>query len=93
VILGITNSVGSRLALESNVYLPITAGPEMAVPATKTFTSTIVVLKVLSLYTGLHSGKNSRSDINSLKTEIEELAKQLVNEFTGNGERGREIVY
>ncbi|ACP44740.1 glutamine amidotransferase class-II [Sulfolobus islandicus Y.G.57.14] len=78
VILGITNSVGSRLALESNVYLPITAGPEMAVPATKTFTSTIVVLKVLSLYTGLHSGKNSRSDINSLKTEIEELAKQLV---------------
>ncbi|ACP37295.1 glutamine amidotransferase class-II [Sulfolobus islandicus M.14.25] len=78
VILGITNSVGSRLALESNVYLPITARPEMAVPATKTFTSTIVVLKVLSLYTGLHSGKNSRSDINSLKTEIEELAKQLV---------------
>ncbi|QXJ29193.1 Glutamine--fructose-6-phosphate aminotransferase [isomerizing] [Saccharolobus shibatae B12] len=78
VILGITNSVGSRLALESNVYLPITAGPEMAVPATKTFTSTIVVLKVLSLYTGLHSGKNSRSDINSLKIEIEELAKQLI---------------
>ncbi|QXJ32437.1 glutamine--fructose-6-phosphate transaminase (isomerizing) [Saccharolobus shibatae] len=78
VILGITNSVGSRLALESNVYLPIAAGPEMAVPATKTFTSTIVVLKVLSLYTGLHSGKNSRSDINSLKTEIEELAKQLI---------------
>ncbi|QGA53765.1 glutamine--fructose-6-phosphate transaminase (isomerizing) [Sulfolobus sp. E5-1-F] len=77
VILGVTNSVGSRLALESNVYLPITAGPEMAVPATKTFTSTIVVLKVLSLYTGLHSGRNSRSDINSLKTEIEELAKQL----------------
>ncbi|AAK41505.1 glutamine--fructose-6-phosphate transaminase (isomerizing) [Saccharolobus solfataricus] len=78
VILGITNSVGSRLALESNVYLPITAGPEMAVPATKTFTSTIVVLKVLSLYTGLHSGKNDRSEISSLKSEIEELAKQLM---------------
>ncbi|WP_338602352.1 glutamine--fructose-6-phosphate transaminase (isomerizing) [Sulfolobus tengchongensis] len=77
VILGVTNSVGSRLALESNVYLPITAGPEMAVPATKTFTSTIIVLKTLSVYTGLHSGKNDKNDLINLKSEIEKLSKQL----------------
>ncbi|ARM75472.1 glutamine--fructose-6-phosphate transaminase (isomerizing) [Acidianus manzaensis] len=77
VILGITNSVGSRLALESNVYLPITAGPEMAVPATKTFTSTIVVLKTLATYTALHSGKKDKKDIEELRNNIEELSKQV----------------
>ncbi|AWR98236.1 glutamine--fructose-6-phosphate transaminase (isomerizing) [Acidianus sulfidivorans JP7] len=77
VILGITNSVGSRLALESNVYLPITAGPEMAVPATKTFTSTIIVLKTLATYTSLHFGKNDIKEIEELKNNIKELSKQI----------------
>jgi glucosamine--fructose-6-phosphate aminotransferase (isomerizing) len=77
VIVGITNSVGSRLALESNVYLPITAGPELAVPATKTFTSTLVVLRTLSLYTGLNSGKKSKNDIEKLKEDLNNLSKAL----------------
>jgi len=79
VIVGITNSVGSRLALESNIYLPITAGPELAVPATKTFASTLVVLRTLSIYTGLNSGKKDRKDINELKESLEELSKNLLS--------------
>jgi glucosamine--fructose-6-phosphate aminotransferase (isomerizing) len=77
VIVGITNSVGSRLALESNIYLPITAGPELAVPATKTFTSTLVVLRTLSLYTGLNSGKKERYDLDQFKTDLEKLSSSL----------------
>jgi len=77
VIVGITNSVGSRLALESNIYLPITAGPELAVPATKTFTSTLVVLRTLSLYTGLNSGKKERDDLDQFKLDLEKLSSSL----------------
>ncbi|BFH74836.1 glutamine--fructose-6-phosphate transaminase (isomerizing) [Sulfurisphaera javensis] len=81
VIVGITNSVGSRLALESNVYLPITAGPEMAVPATKTFTSTITVLKVLSLYTAYQMGKVSKKEIEEFKSEIKTLSKSIAEKL------------
>jgi glucosamine--fructose-6-phosphate aminotransferase (isomerizing) len=77
VIVGITNSVGSRLALESNIYLPITAGPELAVPATKTFTSTLVVLRTLSLYTGLNSGRKEKYDLDQFKIDLEKLSSSL----------------
>jgi glucosamine--fructose-6-phosphate aminotransferase (isomerizing) len=77
VIVGVTNNVGSRLALESNVYLPVTAGPEMAVPATKTFTSTILTLLELATYAGLNSGKKGESDLRTLREEVRELSKGL----------------
>lgn len=93
VILGITNSVGSRLALESNVYLPITAGPEMAVPATKTFTSTVVVLKTLSLYTGLHIGKKDRKEIEEFKRDVEELSKQLSSRLPEMEKQAEEVAF
>lgn len=77
VIIGVTNYVGSRLALESNVYLPITAGPEMAVPATKTFTSTILALLELAYYVGLNTGRKQQSDINRLNDEVKSLSKRM----------------
>lgn len=83
VILGVTNSVSSRLALESNVYLPITAGPEMAVPATKTFTSTLETLLILAYHVGLHTGKRDASDLRSLDRRIEALAERLKSSIVG----------
>ncbi len=76
-ILGITNYVGSRLAELSNLYLPLAAGPEMAIPATKTFTNTLAVLYLLSLYTGLEEGRVSRSEIEDAFSGIVELARIL----------------
>ncbi|MEM3926281.1 MAG: glutamine--fructose-6-phosphate transaminase (isomerizing) [Desulfurococcaceae archaeon] len=77
VIIGITNNVGSRLALESNVYLPVGAGPEIAVPATKTFTSTLAVLLMLASYTGIFTGKNTlqghREIINDIRSLVEKM--------------------
>ncbi|BCU68161.1 glutamine--fructose-6-phosphate aminotransferase [Sulfolobales archaeon HS-7] len=89
VIIGVTNSVGSRLALESNVYLPITAGPEMAVPATKTFTSTLIALRTLSLYVGLNSGKAGNRDIADFESRIRALSsfiKDSLNAFEEEAE-------
>jgi len=77
VIIGVTNSVSSRLAIESNVYLPITAGPEMAVPATKTFTSTLETLLILAHYVGLHTGRRSQADLKALFDRIDGLARDL----------------
>lgn len=77
VIVGITNNVGSRLALESNVYLPVGAGPELSVPATKTFTSTLTALLILASYTGIFTGKRTIQDHKLLLDEIRGFASRL----------------
>jgi len=61
-IMGITNYIGSKLANLSNLYLPVAAGPEMAIPATKTFTSTLTLLYLASLRTANHIGKIHESE-------------------------------
>ncbi|MEM0281822.1 MAG: SIS domain-containing protein, partial [Desulfurococcaceae archaeon] len=77
VIVGVTNNVGSRLALESNVYLPVGAGPELAVPATKTFTSTLTALLLLASYTGIFAGKRTMQDHKLLIEEIREFSRKI----------------
>jgi glucosamine--fructose-6-phosphate aminotransferase (isomerizing) len=87
VVIGITNNVGSRLALESNVYLPIGAGPEIAVPATKSFTATLATLLLFASYTGMFTGKTSRDDYRRIVEEIKNasaLLKEKIPEFDKN---------
>jgi len=48
IILGIVNRLGSALMRESNVYLPMGAGPELAVPATKSFVASVVMMLQLA---------------------------------------------
>ncbi|MCD6301669.1 MAG: glutamine--fructose-6-phosphate transaminase (isomerizing) [Staphylothermus sp.] len=87
VIVGVTNVVGSRLTLESNVYLPIGAGPEIAVPATKTFVSTLVAMVMLGGYTGLYSGNMSRNEYEELVKNIRNHAEVLRREIPRYSER------
>ncbi|MEM0491364.1 MAG: glutamine--fructose-6-phosphate transaminase (isomerizing) [Acidilobaceae archaeon] len=75
VIVGITNVLGSRLTIHSNVYLPIGAGPEIAVPATKTFTSTLATLAILAGYTGLYTGRFDKSSLENMYIDIKNTAK------------------
>lgn len=76
-ILGITNYVGSRLARLSNLYLPIAAGPELAVPATKTFTSTLQVLYLVALSSSRQKGKIEESEQKARLEAIKKLAQSL----------------
>lgn len=76
-ILGLTNYIGSRLARLSNVYLPIAAGPELAVPATKTFTSTLLLLYLLSLSASKDSGKIDPAIYTQKIKAIKDAAYQL----------------
>lgn len=51
--LAITNAAASTMAHEADVSMPLAAGVEKAVPATKSFTCQLAVLYLLALYEGL----------------------------------------
>ena len=48
--LAITNAAGSTMAREADVSMPLAAGVEKAIPATKSFTCELAVLFLLGLY-------------------------------------------
>ena len=91
VIVGITNVVGSRLTIESNVYLLMGAGPEIAVPATKTFVSTLIALALLAGYTGLFTGRTSQDEYRELVESIRNHAHLLKKEISNYSRRAEDI--
>ena len=55
VNINIVNNVNSTIALEkSDIFIPLHCGPEVAVPATKSFINQLLVLYVLAVYLGWH---------------------------------------
>jgi glutamine---fructose-6-phosphate transaminase (isomerizing) len=54
--LAITNAPASTIASEADISLPLAAGVEKAIPATKSFTCQLAVLYLLALYEGMHLG-------------------------------------
>lgn len=68
--LAITNAVASTMAQEADVSMPLAAGVEKAIPATKSFTCQLAVLYLLALYEGTRLG---RMDTAALATQIEKL--------------------
>ena len=82
-ILGIVNRLGSTLMRESNVYLPVGAGPEMAVPATKTFTATLSILLQLSAVIPNRLGE--------VQASINEVSKLLASRLDGIRDYARKV--
>ena len=68
--LAITNVSSSTMAGDADVSMPLAAGVERAIPATKSFTCQLAVLYLLALYEGVRLG---RIDAESLATHIHEL--------------------
>ncbi len=68
--LAITNAAGSSMEREADVSMPLAAGVERAIPATKSFTCQLVVLYVLALYEGARLG---RMDPDALARHIAKL--------------------
>lgn len=97
-ILSIVNRLGTTLMRESNIYLPIGAGPEMAVPATKTFTATLSILLQLasmvsdklewaqsSINTVIKLIANNLDSINKRANEIAEEIKDSIGTYVISG--------
>jgi len=68
--LAITNASASTMAHEADVSMPLAAGVERAIPATKSFTCQLAVLYLLALYEGARLGQ---MDAVALASHIEEL--------------------
>lgn len=68
--LAITNHPASTMALDADVSMPLAAGVEKAIPATKSFTCQLAVLYLLALYEGARLG---RMDAEAIGAHIEEL--------------------
>lgn len=84
-ILGIFNVLGSSLMNESDYYLPLAAGYEISVPATKTFLNQIVLLLYLSARLGKKKPGTSRlphlieKTIKKIDPDCQKIAKLLKN--------------
>jgi glucosamine--fructose-6-phosphate aminotransferase (isomerizing) len=68
--LAITNSAQSTMAQEADISMPLAAGVEKAIPATKSFTCSLAVLYLLGLYEAQRLG---RMDAPKLAANIEKL--------------------
>lgn len=64
-IVGVTNVIGSALSRESDIVIYMRAGPEIGVAATKTYTSQIMSLTLLTLFTALEGGVLDYSEVRS----------------------------
>jgi glucosamine--fructose-6-phosphate aminotransferase (isomerizing) len=68
--LAITNAASSTMAKRADVSMPLAAGRERAIPATKSFTCQLAVLYMLALYEAKRLG---RMDADLLNQHIEEI--------------------
>ncbi|MBI5884021.1 MAG: SIS domain-containing protein [Elusimicrobia bacterium] len=83
-VVTVLNNVNSTLALEkADLYLPLFCGPEIAVPATKSFMNQLAVLYVLALKTGekTRPGPETRRRLDNL------LKVPVLLEETGSSTR------
>ncbi|MEM8569516.1 MAG: glutamine--fructose-6-phosphate transaminase (isomerizing) [Pseudomonadota bacterium] len=65
-IVGVVNVETSSIARESDLALPILAGPEIGVASTKAFTCQLLILAMLAVTAGRQRGKLSSTDTASL---------------------------
>ncbi|NYS25112.1 glutamine--fructose-6-phosphate transaminase (isomerizing) [Rhodobacteraceae bacterium 2376] len=70
-VLSVVNVPTSTIARESDVALPIHAGPEIGVASTKAFTAQLLVLALLALRAGRDTG---RLDADTLAAHLRDLA-------------------
>ncbi len=78
-ILSVVNVTTSTIARESDVVLPILAGPEIGVASTKAFTCTLSVLATLAVSAGRARGFLSAEDEHKLVRSFMEVPR-LMNE-------------
>src|ERR1700761_29344 len=71
--LAITNNAKSSMAVEADASLPTLAGPEKAIPATKSFTTQLAVLYSLSLYLARIGGRMTSPGVESHMEHLRRL--------------------
>jgi glucosamine--fructose-6-phosphate aminotransferase (isomerizing) len=75
--LAITNAASSTMAIGADVSMPLAAGTEKAIPATKSFTCQLAVLYLLALYEGARLGQMRPAEVDAHIREILALPATL----------------
>ncbi|HEV2135938.1 MAG TPA: SIS domain-containing protein [Terracidiphilus sp.] len=81
--LAITNAAGSTMANEADVSMPLAAGIEKAVPATKSFTCQLAVLYLLALYEGIRLGRLNAAALAAHIERLQSLPNALQIQLSG----------
>ena len=75
--LAITNNAQSSMAVEADASLPTFAGPEKAIPATKSFTTQLAVLYSLALFLARLRGRMTADDVETHCRNLRRIPSQL----------------
>ncbi|HVO82739.1 MAG TPA: isomerizing glutamine--fructose-6-phosphate transaminase [Terriglobales bacterium] len=75
--IAISNVAESTIAREANVSLLSYAGPELAVPATKSFTTQLTVLFLFALFLAEQRGRISTNDVHRHVSQLRDLSRAL----------------
>ncbi len=81
--LAITNAVASTMAHEADVSMPLAAGVERAVPATKSFTCQLAALYLLALYEGAQLGRIEVAELAAHVARLHAIAAALEAQLDG----------
>ncbi len=76
-VLSIVNAMESSIARESDLALPILAGPEIGVASTKAFTCQLAVLAALALQAGRQRGVIDAERLGTLTDQLRQVPGQV----------------
>jgi glucosamine--fructose-6-phosphate aminotransferase (isomerizing) len=81
--LAIANVMGSTMLREATAAMPLAAGPELAIPATKSFTCQLTALYLLALYEARKLCTLDDADVLSRIGELEALPALIEGQLNG----------
>jgi glucosamine--fructose-6-phosphate aminotransferase (isomerizing) len=81
--LAVTNVENSSMASEADIYLPTYAGVERAIPATKSFTAQLLVLRLLSLEAADARGTMDAQEMERQLAELWEIPPAIERQLDG----------
>ena len=81
--LAIANVAGSTMLREASAAMPLAAGPELAIPATKSFTCQLAALYLLALYEGGQDGAIGAAELENRIQELRRLPAAIELQLDG----------
>lgn len=79
--LAITNAASSTMSSEADVSMPLAAGLEKAIPATKSFTCQLAVLFLLGLYEAQRLGRLDQDALEASLTQLLALPRAIAEQL------------
>jgi len=89
--LAITNVDGSTMTKEASVSMPLRAGVERAIPATKSFTCQLAVLYLLALYEAVRLGRMDATELARHTAELRSLSDSIQKQLNGWQQQTKEL--